>query len=567
MARAEVKVFSFPDIPTVHFSGKNEPFVSGLENLAESYEFLEQGGLKSLCIGLIYDKLLNVKNPFVYENGIQFISHRYPRNSISQEQDVTHSLFRASLDSLLKAHVPLHLYGIKSLHVILFFNQDIEKVKIAGLEEEKNEEGLAFFTAVEPRYRLEQIVLNESLLLEIQKSLLILSKICLIYHDWGFSEIDPEPRAVLNFFGPSGTGKTMTAHAVAHNLSSKILALNYAEIESKFVGDAPKNLVRAFETASRERAVLFFDEADSFLGKRISNVSTSSDQAVNSLRSQMLILLESFDGIVIFATNLVTNYDRAFESRIFKHLKFELPDFEARSKIIKKTVQPRVPLENDSGLPAEIIADLAKVSDGFSGREIKNAVLDSLVNALSDNREVVKASDFKSAFSKQQKSKTDLAKETGKSANLDISQAKKGLLEKKIQNNLKTLFHEIIVKIAVHAAFADGSLDMDEKVAIEKMAKAFDVSFMVPDSPDKIDSVDELLIKIDSKEKTAEVIEVISHVIAANKIYTDEEREFVTNICSQLNLGSETVEKVNEHILTMTEAYGSLTDLKKFLVE
>ncbi|MGC8140941.1 AAA family ATPase, partial [Salmonella enterica] len=82
---------------------------------------------------------------------------------------------------------------------------------------------------------------------------------------------------------------------------------------------APKNLQAAFDVAKNNDCVLFFDEADSFLGKRITNVVQGADQALNSLRSQMLILLEEFKGIVIFATNLVTNFDTAFESRILKH--------------------------------------------------------------------------------------------------------------------------------------------------------------------------------------------------------------------------------------------------------
>lgn len=73
---------------------------------------------------------------------------------------------------------------------------------------------------------------------------------------------------------------------------------------------------------------MFFDEADSFLGKRIQNVNQSADQALNSLRSQMLILLEEHSGVVIFATNLVSNFDKAFQSRILKHIKFDLPNEE-----------------------------------------------------------------------------------------------------------------------------------------------------------------------------------------------------------------------------------------------
>lgn len=64
----------------------------------------------------------------------------------------------------------------------------------------------------------------------------------LIYNQWGFSEVESKPKSILNFFGPPGTGKTMCAHAIAKMLDKPLLALNYSEIESKYVGDAAKNL-------------------------------------------------------------------------------------------------------------------------------------------------------------------------------------------------------------------------------------------------------------------------------------------------------------------------------------
>ena len=153
--------------------------------------------------------------------------------------------------------------------------------------------------------------------------------------------MDSKPKSILNFYGPPGTGKTMCAHAISNMLNKPLLALNYSEIESKYVGDAAKNLKKAFDTARDKEAVMFFDEADSFLGKRIENVTQGSDQALNSLRSQMLILLEEHEGIVIFATNLVTNFDKAFESRILDHIKLELPNREARADIINKMLPSR----------------------------------------------------------------------------------------------------------------------------------------------------------------------------------------------------------------------------------
>ena len=177
------------------------------------------------------------------------------------------------------------------------------------------------------------------------------------------------------------TGKTMSAHALANEIGKKILAVNYAEIESKFVGEAPKNLISAFEIAKNEDAVLFFDEADSFLGKRITSVSSSSDQAVNSLRSQMLMLLENYEIIVIFATNLNENYDKAFNSRIITNIKFELPDNNLRKEAILRLMPKKAPIDSEILQDETLIEKLVNLSDGFSYRDLKNAILNVLVKS------------------------------------------------------------------------------------------------------------------------------------------------------------------------------------------
>ena len=239
-------------------------------------------------------------------------------------------------------------------------------------EPQSNENPSPFY-ATDPRYNFDQIILPPALKEEIVSALQIIEHQDLIYEQWGFKEVDPVPRTILNFYGAPGTGKTMCAHAAARYLNKKILALNYAEIESKYVGEAPKNLQRAFDTARALDCVLFFDEADSFLGKRIQNVQQGADQALNSLRSQMLILLEQHSGIVIFATNLASNFDSAFESRILKHLKFELPDQMGRAQILRKLLPNKVP--TDHPFTDEELFALSASTQGLSGRELKNAVL------------------------------------------------------------------------------------------------------------------------------------------------------------------------------------------------
>jgi len=292
------------------------------------------------------------------------------------------------------------------LHIEMLFKR--KEIKEQPKKKQNSDESQPYFCPINPIYNFSQMILPETLLQEIHEAMDVIRYKELIYNEWGFNEVDSIPKSVLNFYGPPGTGKTMCAHALANELGKKLLALNYAEIESKYLGDSAKNLQRAFDIAQEEDCVLFFDEADSFLGKRIENVQQGSDQALNSLRSQMLILLEQFSGIVIFATNLVTNYDRAFESRILKHLKFDLPNEEARMAIIRKDIPQKLPM---TPLTDEEIRELSKICEGnekissFSGREIKNAILDTLIKKASvngDNSEF-NFSDFKNAFENRKK--------------------------------------------------------------------------------------------------------------------------------------------------------------------
>ncbi|MCK0206377.1 ATP-binding protein, partial [Ornithobacterium rhinotracheale] len=305
-------------------------------------------------------------------------------------------------------------------------SDEIEKTKKEILIKEKAEENTTIFIPQEPKYRLERVILSENTRIEIENAITLIKNQQKIYEEWGFNEIEQNPKLILNFYGPPGTGKTMVSHAIAHHLSKKILVVNYAEIESKFVGDSPKNLLLAFNTAKENDAVLFFDEADSFLGKRIESVSSSSDQAVNSLRSQMLILLEEFEGVIIFATNLAKNYDKAFESRILKHIHFDLPDKESREKIISITIPSKVPFYQVDKF--NLCKKLANISEGFSGREIKNAVLEGLTIAAQRKDDFINETPFIEGFLNT-KNKMDKLLEENKGKKLPES-IRKTIIEK-----------------------------------------------------------------------------------------------------------------------------------------
>jgi len=288
--------------------------------------------------------------------------------------------------------------------------------------QQARKDDLPVFTPIEPRYRFDQMILSDHVKKELEDAMKIVKYKDLIYNDWGFGEVDPVPRSILNFYGEPGTGKTMCAHAIAHSLGKPLLALNYSEIESKFVGEAAKNLQHAFETARDCDAVLFFDEADSFLGKRIENVTQGAEQALNSLRSQMLIQLEQFPGVVLFATNLVTNFDHAFESRILKHIQFELPNQEARVSIIRKMIPSRLPMET---LTDDQLMEASALIDGFSGREIKSAILELLLSKAGSEHPSFIFEDLCQVFTKKYEEKKELARQ------------EEERLKKKIEKKLK----------------------------------------------------------------------------------------------------------------------------------
>ncbi len=97
------------------------------------------------------------------------------------------------------------------------------------------------------------------------------------------------------------------------------------------------------------------------------------------MRSTMLIELERFDGIVVFATNFERNYDEAFRSRISYHVHFPLPDASARRLLWERMIVAEIPLvePRDSLVERCVLA-----SEGLSGREVRTCMRLALPKAL-----------------------------------------------------------------------------------------------------------------------------------------------------------------------------------------
>jgi AAA+ superfamily predicted ATPase len=289
------------------------------------------------------------------------------------EKKILNTRISSSVNDMLKEK-----YGLDKSHVRVSELDKIPKlVKSHNSDSENDESSKLIIEAQDPQYTFDQIILDANVYNELLYSIKFEKVQNKVYNEWGLSKIEPSPKLALNFYGDSGTGKTMAAHTLANAMGKKIILASYAEIESKYHGDGPKNVKRIFQLASELNAVLFIDEADSLLSKRLTNVTQGSEQAINSMRSQLLIQIEQFSGVVIFATNLASNYDTAFVTRI-KSIHFKKPDLEMRRKLWDKMLLPTLPL--DSSVNTE---ELAKIED-VCGRDIKNAIVKAAIKTAVD---------------------------------------------------------------------------------------------------------------------------------------------------------------------------------------
>ena len=245
-------------------------------------------------------------------------------------------------------------------------------------KETKKVEDENVFIPEEPRYSLDDIILTQVTKDQILDVATYAENSQLVFDIWGFNKTHKYSKRVgINLYGAPGTGKTMAAHAIAKQLGKKILIVNYADIESKYVGETPKNIRKAFEAAKNSGSILFFDEADAILSKRVTNMTQAVDVSVNQTRSVMLMLMNEYQDFIIFATNFISNFDPAFMRRISVHVKFELPDVECR----KKLWAMYIPAEFAAQFENLDVDELAEKFDGLSGSDISNAVLNAAFKA------------------------------------------------------------------------------------------------------------------------------------------------------------------------------------------
>ncbi len=232
---------------------------------------------------------------------------------------------------------------------------------------------------IEPRYRLEDVVLPSDCMEQLRDIEAYVRHQGKVYGDWGFGKKLSLGKGLnILFTGDSGTGKTMAAEALAFDLGLELYKVDLSMVVSKYIGETEKNLSRIFAGAEESNAILFFDEADAIFGKR-SEVKDAHDRYANVETGYLLQKMEEHEGIVVLATNLDRNLDEAFKRRMHFVVKFPFPGEEGRLQIWKSLLPVEASVAED--------LDFQFLARGFqiAGGNIKNVLVTAAFLAAEDS--------------------------------------------------------------------------------------------------------------------------------------------------------------------------------------
>lgn len=269
------------------------------------------------------------------------------------------------------------------------------------------------FELIEPKKNLDDVVLNEKtkktldlLLQQVDKKVVDRLK------KWGIKDKKKGIDARIIFYGAAGTGKTITALALAKSLKKEVLSFDCSKILSMYVGESEKNVRKIFDEynelslKTKSQPILLLNEADQFLSNRVSGQIGGSDKMHNQMQNIFLEQIEKFDGILVATTNLLDSIDKAFSRRFNYKIEFLKPEQIQRKLLWEKLLPSTLPLSKTFSL--ETVAK-AKLTGGQIEMIIKNTAYKL---AIQENTEFT-TEDFLEEIRKEEKTMFDKEKTVG----------------------------------------------------------------------------------------------------------------------------------------------------------
>ncbi|AEE93692.1 proteasome-activating nucleotidase [Acidianus hospitalis] len=215
-----------------------------------------------------------------------------------------------------------------------------------------------------------------------------------------FKELGIQPPKGVLLYGPPGTGKTMLAKAVATESNATFIHVVASEFAQKFVGEGARVVREVFELARKKApSIVFIDEIDAIGAKRI-DLGTSGEREVQRTLMQLLAELDGFQPLdnvkIIGATNRIDILDPALlrPGRFDRIIEIPLPDFNGRKEIFRIYIS-KMKVSRDVDINI-----LAKLTEGFSGADIKNVCTEAGYLAIRENKRIIEMNNFIEAINK-----------------------------------------------------------------------------------------------------------------------------------------------------------------------
>ncbi len=284
----------------------------------------------------------------------------------------------------------------------------VGKIKLDTIIKEQD-----MFELISTTKNLDDVILNEKtketldlLLKQVDKDVINRLK------QWGIKDKKRGIEAKIIFYGVAGTGKTLTALALAKSLKKEVLSFDCSKILSMYIGESEKNVRSIFDkyyelrSQTKSEPILLLNEADQFLSARSSGNTSSSDKMHNQMQNIFLEQIERFDGILIATTNLLENLDKAFSRRFNYKIEFVKPNKNQRIALWKKLLPSNLPLEKDFDME-----ELAKYE--LTGGQIELVIKNTAYKIAVNDNPIFKLEDFKEQITKEQKGQFDSETKVG----------------------------------------------------------------------------------------------------------------------------------------------------------
>ncbi|EAH5142558.1 ATP-binding protein, partial [Campylobacter jejuni] len=290
--------------------------------------------------------------------------------------------------------------------IINFEPKQSKKIKIESVLKDQD-----IFELIEPSTDINDIIMPENtkeLLENIlkQQDKKVLERL----HSWGIKS-NKNIEAKIIFYGPAGTGKTMSALAMAKSMKKSVLSFDCSKILSKWVGESEQNVRKIFDTyknivqTCKQSPILLLNEADQFLSTRVDG-SSGSDKMHNQMQNIFLEQIERFSGVIIATTNFLESLDSAFSRRFDYKIEFKKPDFKDRLKIWEKFLPKKALFEKDFDI--NILSNYE-----LSGAQILMVVKNTALKVAVSKDGVFKMQDFIESIQKELNSSFDKSKIVG----------------------------------------------------------------------------------------------------------------------------------------------------------